>query len=415
MSNRVAGVFLLLFLCLQANAQFLYSPEAGVLDLRRWNLDTKKVAINDFWVFYEDKLLEPHEVDIKRGFRDNPYISGSNSFYGTGYGTYVLDVVLPESVPSLAFQLPQVYSSYKLWVNNQVVATSGTVARTSTESVPQWQTQVATINHLEDTLHIVMQVANFHHSTSGVREPVYLGPTDQLTSHWNVAKRSIMIEVLLLIGEALLFAGIFFLWKRKLNALYFSLLCLSWAIRGVFSNLYLVTILEPDFNWAWMVRIEYISLFTTAIFGVLFLHQLFKNISNRIVQYVLLGINLFFIVFCLLSPPITFTRWLPVYLAVIAIVLVYGIFIIIQALILEQRGVWYLVGSIFAGIIIFSYDILSFSGLFEYNYAVLSIGYMTIFLLATIALLLNLNIIKSRKPMFGSMLRYEDFYNNKLV
>ena len=59
---------------------------------------------------------------------------------------------------------------------------------------------------------------------------------------------------------------IFFIQRNnKLVVLYFALLCITWSIRSVFSNLYPVMLVLPDFSWEWLVKIEYLTLYFTVI------------------------------------------------------------------------------------------------------------------------------------------------------
>ena len=45
------------------------------------------------------------------------------------YGTYTLNVLVSGQVESLAVELPQMYSSYRLWINGNEVAHNGKIGR----------------------------------------------------------------------------------------------------------------------------------------------------------------------------------------------------------------------------------------------------------------------------------------------
>jgi hypothetical protein len=199
--------------------------------------------------------------------------------------------------------------------------------------------------------------------------------------------------------------------EKKKITLYFSLLCISWAIRSVFSNIYLFIDFFPSFDWTWMVRIEYILLYSTLIWTVLFFSRLFPKESSKIIKYIFVIGNCTFIAETLVLSPVFFTKWIGLYLIVAALVLVHSSVITIRALIKERAGVWYLVFSLVLGLILFGYDMVVFEGYFQYYDAVLfSVGYIVIFLLMAVALFYHLKIFKSDGA--SGTLTFDDLYGS---
>lgn len=412
MRNRVLFIVFLLCPCIDLLAQQsdLLQAKDGLLNAADWDI-TQKLPLNGYWTFYDHQLCGltvPCKKSKMTQLLPEVWNETNSTATGTGFCTYTLDVLVPSSEPMLALELPQMYCSYNLWINGQSVASNGRVGKTPEETLPEWRTQVVTFKNPHDTIHLTLQIANFHHYLGGLREPIYLATPDVAESDRSATVGSNLIEVTFLALEAVLFAFIFLFNQKKRAILYFALLCLSWSVRSAFSNIYLATILTPGFDWEWVVRIEYITLFSTIIFGILFLHQLFKNVTDQIIKYLLVSANFFFIAFTVFSSPLTFTRWLPVYIAFSLLTLLYGAFIVVRALSLGQEGVWYLVVCILLGIVIFSYDVFSYKGVFPYSNIVMNGGYILLFLLTTVSLLLHLNIIKNKTH--GSMLTYEDLY-----
>jgi hypothetical protein len=220
------------------------------------------------------------------------------------------------------------------------------------------------------------------------------------------------LAVGLLFALAIVFLGVFFRHGKKIIVIYFSLLCITWAIRSVFSNDYMVTKLFPDFSWSTMVRIEYITLYLTMIWAILFLSRLFKNEGNQVVKYLLVVFNSGFAVYTLLTPPVEFTQLLPLYLVAAGVLLVYGAGVVLVALINERKGATWLTISVMLGLLIFSYDIFTYEGWFSYNSVVFSAGYLVMFLLIGAALLLHLDIIKGTRTQ-TTMLTYKDLYGEE--
>ena len=384
--------------------------EKGTLDARAWDFTKQKIALNGNWRFYKNQFV------LSTDTTNNPAdISPFPEVWDQSvqYGTYHLVVVLPADTGKYAIQLPQIYSSYELWVNGKKIGDNGKIGTTKETTTPQWLPQVLSFEAENDSLSIVLHIANFYHFKGGSKEQLYLGNQTMLEDHYSMAVLSVQIES---IGLALL--GISFLLiyylreERKKITLYFSLLCLSWAIRSEFSNIYVFISYFPEFDWATMVRIEYIMLFLTMIWAVLFLSRLFPNESNKIVKYVLVATNCIFIALAIVTSAVFFTRWLDFYLVVAAILLIFCTIIIIRAWINERSGVRFVVASVFLSLALFGYDITVYEGFFYYyNPLLFSFGYLAIFLMMGVSLFYHLQIFKGDGS--SGMLTYEDLYGKE--
>jgi hypothetical protein len=392
----------------------LASPpvDKGVLNLQQESFE-EKISLNGHWLFFEQQLLTPAQCQQQRGsvvHFPQTWNSLRSDGTGTGYGTYFLKIIAPAS-RALALEVPQLYSSYTLWVNNEVAGQNGKVGTSAQNSTPQWLPQVVNLP-LADTLLIALQISNFQHHTGGVKEPLFIGERELMHRKHKLAIQSVFLEVILL--TVLAFGTLLFLYVRaesKKIIFYFSMLCLSWAIRSLVSNLYPAIQLVPDFNWSIMVKIEYVTLFFTMIWGILFLSRLFPNESHKPIKYTLVTINSLLIALTILTQPIFFTQWLNLYLILCGVLLIYAMIMIVIALLNERVGVWLLVSSIFLGLLVFSYDVLSFEGVFQYYPVVFSISYIAIFSLMNIALLFHLKIFKSRGT--SNALTFDDLYKDQ--
>jgi hypothetical protein len=401
-------ILLIVLASLPASAQHVLQ------DIRHVDLKKTRVALGERWYFFENQLLSPLEASLSTGKLEElpkTWNEDREAGGGQGFGTYQLRVLLPNDVKNLAVEMPQVYSSYALWINNQLIASNGTVGTTPETSKPQWMPQTVSFTNPGDTVWVTLQVSNFQHHKGGVKDPIYLGSSELLQRQRSMATAGNVIEssALALLGVAFLLT--YLLKARKAVVLYFALLCLTWALRVGFSNLYIFISYMPDFNWYAMIKIEYFTLFFTQIWAILFLSRVFPKEQNKILKYVLVGSNSFFVAYALLASPVSFTHWIPVYLTFIGFLLLYGTVLVLRAWVNERAGSTYLTFSILLGILIFGYDVFSYEGLFAYNAIIFSAGYISIFTLMGIVLLVNLGIIKS-KGESSSRLTYQDLFKS---
>lgn len=391
------------------------SPKPGVIDATGFDFTKGRLNLSGSWIWYDNKLLLPSQIADADGVPvqfPGTWNDRRTNESGQGYATYELKVILPHGSQQLALDMPHAYSSYTLFANGKEVASNGTPGKNFETTVPQWRPQAVPLNLKSDTLQIVLQVANFNHYKGGVKEPIMLASESIFTQKQFLSTAGKSAAVALLFILALVFLVIFLRTGRKIIVIYFSLLCITWAVRSVFSNDYLITQLYPDIDWNMMVRVEYITLYLTMIWAILFICRLFKAEGNRVMKYLLVVFNCGFVIYTLITQPVEFTRLLPLYLIIAGVLLVYGAGVVLVALINERRGATYLTVSVLLGLAIFSYDIFTYEGWFSYNSMLFSAGYLAIFLLMGGALLLHLDIVKGTSGA-TTTLTYEDLYGKE--
>ncbi len=406
--------FLTLLFFLKGTSVIAAPPtfQKGFLDSRSSDMKGNRIALSGQWFYFEDQLLAPGDaISADRILVDFPGIWNDLRSDGSGFGyaTYMMFVLPPKDIKVLALELPQIYSSYALWIDDKLVATNGSVGTSLTNTIPQWRPQTVSFDNPGDTLQLTLQVANFHHFKGGIKDPIYIASSELLTRHRSTAVASNLIESALLTLIALGFLITYFVMEKKKVILYFALLCLTWAVRVGFSNLYVFISFLPDFNWTAMIRIEYCTLFLTMIWAILFLSRVFPKEQNRILKYILVVSNVFFIAFTLLASPFAFTQWITVYLTFCTLLLLNGVFLVLRAWINQRAGSTYLTVSILLGLLVFGYDVFAYEGFFSYTPIIFSVGYISMFTLMGVVLLVHLGIIKSKSKSI-SKLSYGDLY-----
>lgn len=399
-------------ICCYAQSNF---ARQGVIDLRQYDFAEGAVKLEGEWEFYMSELLSPADISALTSPRDyQTFPSVWNDISkslkpGYGFATYHLKALVNKAPIDLALEIPHVYSNYKLWVNNNVIASNGVVGVSPETSSPQWLPQTVSFRSEKDTLDIVLQISNFHHAKGGIREDIQLGNPDSLLKKRQVAVTSNLGLMISLIVLSVAFVLVYLIIRSENAALYFAALCITWAIRAGFSNLYIVTSFMPDFPWDIAVRIEYITLYLTMIWAVCFISSVFPHDISQMFKYLFVSCN---IIFCLLTAflsPGLFTQFLPVYLSFSAILLLYIIYVLIHAIIYERNGVWVIVSCFMVGVIVFGYDIVSYHAFADFNSILINTGYVVMFILMAIGLSLKLELIK-KNARRQDMLTYEDLY-----
>jgi hypothetical protein len=397
-----------------SSAQSLYSRR-GVLDLRQVNLSESPAALSGEWEFYMSELV-PASAFTQSEKPEGDFIEFPSLWNDLnkslkpeeGYATYRVQVLI-NSPQSLALELPHFYSAYELFINQQLISSNGIVGTSKKTSKPQWVPKTVAYEATQDTLDIVIHVSNFTHAKGGIREEILLGEKEHLLFKESVATTSNLVMISCLFILALLLVLLFLLSKKEPSILYLSALCLTWSLRSVFSNRYDINSFFPDFPWEVAVKIEYITLYLAMIFTILFLANLFRSDVNSTFKMLFTIFNLIFVLLTLFFNASIYTQFLPVYLSFAAVLLVYTIYVLIRAVVYEHEGVWLLVASVFLGVILFSYDIISYQGFATYDPIIISVGYLIIFLMMAGALLYKFGVLK-RSSSQRNVLTYEDLY-----
>lgn len=393
-----------------------FTARQGKIDLRDYHFeDEAAVSLNGEWEFYMSNLITPAQfesgIEVPRDYIQFPQTWNDYSKSlepGKGYATYRL-VVFTKSSSQLSLEIPHCYSNYTIWINGKQVASNGQVGTTADLSVPEWRPQTVSISPVSERMEIVLHISNFHHAKGGIRENILLGHTSALNARRGTAVVMNLSMIGSLIVLAVLFLGVFFLFKSDIAVLSFAALALTWAVRAGFSNLYIFNQYFPSgLSWEVSVKIEYITLYLTMVFALLFLHALFKQDVSLVFKYFFVSCNLIFCLFTIFLDASVYTQFLPVYLSFALLLLLYIVYVVVHAVVYERRGVWLIVGCIMLGVLLFGYDLGAYQGFSDYNSILLNGGYVLIFILMGACLWVQLGF--AAKGARKDILTYDDLY-----
>ncbi len=155
------------------SAQQVPIAHNGIIDLRQTDLSSNKIRLDGEWGLCWQQLCEPGEKESHMtGLTPFPKrwddtLIGGSVITPKGYASYMLTVLLPHHAKNLALDVPDTYTSYKLFVNNELFVQSGVPGKTKENTIPQWRQFTRELFPVGDTLRLILQVANFEHSKGG--------------------------------------------------------------------------------------------------------------------------------------------------------------------------------------------------------------------------------------------------------
>lgn len=293
----IIGLLLLYCLPIQA-ADHIPLAANGVLDLRQHDFK-QKINLDGQWLFYWKQLVNPSDKTSKGIPVSFPSLWSNMELNGEklpsyGYATYKLTVLLPKSKEILRMSMPDVYSSYRLYVNGTIAAQNGMVTTNEKNFQAHWQYKAFNIHPGIDTLHLVLQISNFVHSKGGIKKPLVLGNKDIVELD---RQRDEAIDLLLtgcLFMGGLFFLGLYIFGSRDKATLLFSLYSIIFSYRIIGIDNYVLHSLLPDIDFLLAMRLEYITLFTgIGLFG-LYTRYLYPEDMNKIVINIISSICFLF-------------------------------------------------------------------------------------------------------------------------
>ena len=374
-------------------SQPTYLPEAhkGVIDLREVDLSKQNIPLSGEWAIYWNQIITPKDTVTPTAYLPFPRlfantIINNKTLTAKGYATYSVTVLLPKRDHKLALQIPDTYSSYRLFVNGEMFANSGNPDSTEEKAVPKWLEKTVEITTSSDTLHLLLQVANFWHSKGGPYKEIILGDKNALFYEKETDSAFDLVLTGCLFMGGLFFFGLFLFGKHDKTILYFALFCMSYSYRIIGSRGYVLHTIFPDVPWTITTHLEYLSLFISVIFFILYTQNLYPEDSKKKVLIIEVWICIFLSAIVIIFPPAVFTQLINPFLVIMFGVIAYAFYVYVQAMRNKRLGAAYALMSTGVVFIVFLVINLQYFGIVAPQKGILFIGYISFFFLQSLIL-----------------------------
>ena len=394
---RILHFFLItLILCCTTTAygkpkEVIPRAKNGVLDLRNQSLD-QRVALEGEWLFYWKKLIDPNQPTtepatiINFPAKWNDLTVNGKKLPSFGYASYQLKVLLPKINEQIRVEMPDSYTSYRLFLNGKMVAHNGAVATDVKNYVPKWQYQAFDVPKMEDTMNLVLQISNFAHVYGGMKNAITVGKKAEI----NLERRRTEAIDLLLTGclfmGGLFFLGLYLLGNRDKATLLFSLYSIVYCYRIMGVDNYVLHTVLPDASWYVMVRLEYSSLFlSVGLFG-LYTRYLYPLDMNKNVVKTISGLCLLFTLASVFLPAIIFTRLINPFLIITVFCIVYTPIVYVLAYKNKRPGSKYALLSSISLMFVFAISLLHYWNVIPPLQLITFVGYIGFFFLQSLIL-----------------------------
>ncbi|RYG49426.1 MAG: ATPase, partial [Chitinophagaceae bacterium] len=333
----------------------------GTIDLRNQSFE-QEVPLDGKWHFYWNQLLEPQDtlkkgtlIDFPSKWTENIHDREYPSF---GYATYKLRVLLPKTDKPLRIVMPEVYSAYKLYINNKLEASNGKVATSEKRFEPYWEYRSVDITNNPDTLNITLQIANFSHVKGGIKKQLVIGEKSHIMLERNQVEAIDLLLTGCLLMSGFYFLGLYLMGNRDKAVLLFALYSIVYSYRIAGTDNYILHSILPNVDWQVTVRLEYLSLFLgIGLFG-LYTRYLYPMDVHRMFVKIIFWLCIAFSLSVFLLSPYRFTQLMNPFLIVMLVCLIYVPYVYVRAFIERRPGAIYTLSSSFSILIVFALSLL---------------------------------------------------------
>jgi signal transduction histidine kinase len=365
----------------------------GIIDLRQVDLEKTSVPLDGEWILYWDKLIGPGDTLPNSGQPVNfpalwrHTIVNGHRLPDQGYATYALTILLPKHTDSLALQLYNAYTSLRVFVNNLEVASAGHPGTTDNATVPKFVDRTAELLTTADTLHLLMQIANFRHSKGGPNKTIFIGDRTSLIQKRKQedAYDTLLAGCLLMTG--LFFFGLYLFGRRDRSILYFSIFAVAYSYRIIGANTYVLQSLYLDMDWSLGIHLEYLSLLASVIFFSLYTRALYPKEAGKYLIPIQLAICLTLAAIVLIFPPIIFTTLINIFLIVMFGMVICAFYVYFRAYRNKRIGANFALMSTAVLLVVFIGIIFQYFEMIHLPRIVLFGGYLSFFFLQSLILL----------------------------
>ncbi|MGM0501419.1 MAG: diguanylate cyclase [Bacillota bacterium] len=305
MNKRV--ILLLILLMVLGSSQLSYCTSEptikdGILNLNKNNYQQQLIELSGEWETYSQQLYSPQEItEHSPDSLSTPGLWKKYSVFGHelpflremefGYATYHL-VIKNNNIPLEAIKIGEIANSYKVWVNDELVAVNGQVGKSKNLEVPQMKENIIELPETNN-INIVIQISNFHFKEkrfSNYNEKIMLGTKEQLQQADFITPVAFAVGIIMF---SVLFSFYLFRGKSK-HSFYLSLFSLLLSFKLLINhNLFNIDLITQLSDW-YLQKINLLILVGAIVLFISYLKKLYQTIISDMMFKIILGSSFIF-------------------------------------------------------------------------------------------------------------------------
>ncbi len=266
----------------------------GTIDLTNINYSNSATQLTGQWEFYFGQTVSSDGNIHNTKNKEFVNIPASWSSYKNkeneslpvyGYGVYRI-VIKANKGDNLALKIPQIGSSYNLWIDGKVRFSSGKFGTNAYQSVPKWTTEVVDFNVDKEYTVIMLEVSNFHYFRAGITKPITIGTEDQIQ---DLKYKGLFLDSFIFAGlfiTAIFFLLLYILHTHKDTYIYLALFSISISLRPLLYGECFFNTIFPNINFEINTKIYIVSFIAIHLFFLYFYSQYKDILSKKVLHFI---------------------------------------------------------------------------------------------------------------------------------
>ncbi|GAU78392.1 diguanylate cyclase [Fusibacter sp. 3D3] len=245
------------------------------LDLSEW--EGERINLTGLWRFYPNTRYGVNLKDQRGMLKQVPHSWEADadldfSPYGVGVYTGKLTGLDPNAI--YGFFIYDEVTAYNLYINGVQVAKNGDVD----QKIPEWRPVMgAFVSDGSGRAEIAMEISNEHYYRGGFWNPIKIGRYDEIVQNMQRHQFVSAFVVSSLFAMGVFFLGVFVTHRKRIEILYFALVCISMSVYDFLIVDRLIHQLANAISWNLLVRLEYASGYLLLPLFCLFILRLFPS------------------------------------------------------------------------------------------------------------------------------------------
>ncbi|EQA44638.1 SpoIIE-like protein phosphatase domain protein [Leptospira broomii serovar Hurstbridge str. 5399] len=251
-----------------------------------------------FWSQEAGKVLETFRSKITVPGAWNRETEIHSSYEKLGYGTYRLRILIPDVWVGkvLTIGLGSILTSYRLYIDGNILGESGTPSPSSKETIPRVQPKFFSFIPPSNVVSLEIFVSNNYSRQGGIISPVRIGPSEVMQGY---RTRTIFSDIFAF--ASLLIMGLYhislYLYLRSSTApLYFGFMSLVISIRTLVTNAKLLMEFFPSLPQPAIQMLDQIPLIVSVPFYLMFFWTTFEPYVSKTFVRVSIAVSAIFTV-----------------------------------------------------------------------------------------------------------------------
>ena len=227
------------------------------------NLDWRSVRVPGPWTQQTNAVQQPQTAILEQG-----------------YGTYFLQILVPEDLTRVYIHIPDMASAYELWSQGVRLGGNGSIGTDRASEEPGYLPHVFEFSPIDGVVELYIKTSNFHYRWGGIWYPPVITDNSGVYEIRELPLITAASSVTALLVAAIFCMFLFLSRPQEKKMLYFSLFCFAISVRRLCMEERILYLLS-DFDWSTLQATESITMYLMVPFFMAYFQNVFPETTSK--------------------------------------------------------------------------------------------------------------------------------------